>query len=90
MIDLKIAISNAKDFVKNEIHDRPVKNLLVEEVELSENEKYWLITLGWDDRIVPRSPLESAMGLSNVPDRDYRVFFVDVDSGNVVKMKFRE
>lgn len=37
--------------------------------------------------VVPRSPIESAMELSN---RDYRVFYVDVDSGDVKKMKFRK
>jgi len=41
MIDLKIAVKNVKDFANNEIQDRPMTNLLVEEVELSENEKYF-------------------------------------------------
>lgn len=90
MIDAEKAIQNAKIFAKNNITDRSIPNLLVEEIELSENEKYWIITLGWDGRRKPLTALEAAMGFSDVMEREYRVFHVDVKDGMVKKMKLRE
>jgi predicted esterase YcpF (UPF0227 family) len=90
MIDIKLAVKNAKEFAHDFIEDTHLKNLKVDEIELDENEKYWLITLGWDDIIQPRTAVEAAMGLSEYVERDYRVFYVDTVSGVVKKMKLRE
>ena len=57
---------------------------------MSENEKYWLITLGWDvKQRTAFTPVEAAIGL-DITERDYKVFYVDVNTGTVTKMIFTE
>ena len=68
-------------------------NLMLEEVEESEDGAYWLITLGYDiqhERLV--SPL--AGNLRHIlahpqVDRHYKVFKVDAKTGRIVWMKIR-
>ncbi|MBM4325761.1 MAG: hypothetical protein FJ118_01245 [Deltaproteobacteria bacterium] len=55
----------------------PIARTRLEEVDLSEDEKYWLITLGWD---------EDDLGIRRV----YKVFKVDSETGKVVSMRMRE
>lgn len=86
MVNVNEAIESAETFTKKVI-DNPLTNIAVEEVELSEDEKTWLITLGWDEPMkgVTSSALKSVIG----PERIYKVFYVDIETGNVNKMKLR-
>ena len=86
MVNVNEAIESAETFAKKVI-DNPLTNIAVEEVELSEDEKTWLITLGWDEPMkgVTSSALKSVIG----PERIYKVFYVDIETGNVNKMKLR-
>lgn len=45
MVNVNEAIESAETFAKKVI-DNPLTNIAVKEVELSEDEKTWLITLG--------------------------------------------
>ncbi len=59
----------------------------LEEVELSDDEKYWLITLGFD---APKKiSASNVTDLLNPPKTKYKVFKVDVHSGKVLAMKIR-
>jgi len=63
----------------------------LEEVELSEDGKHWLITLGFKER-VDRVGLPAAFALStalNPYHNKYKVFKVDARTGKVVAMKMR-
>lgn len=86
MVNVNEAIKKAETFAKKVI-DNPLTNIAVEEVELSEDEKTWLITLGWDEPMkgVTSSALKSVIS----PERIYKVFYVDIESGEVNKMKLR-
>ena len=57
----------------------------VEEVELSEDNKNWLITLG-----VRRSPGDTISNLYGKTEIEYKVFKIDAQNGNVLSMKIRE
>ncbi len=60
----------------------------LEEVELSEDGKYWLITLGIE---VPKTKVAPQFGdlLFGPPTTKYKVFKVDVRTGKVLAMKIR-
>ena len=53
-------------------------NVKLEELELSEDEQYWLITLSYDE--------EDSVGIKN---RKYKTFKVKSETGDVVAMKIR-
>ena len=57
----------------------------VEEVELSKDNKYWLITLG-----VRRSASDTISNLYGKTEVEYKVFKIDAQNGNVLSMKIRE
>jgi hypothetical protein len=69
---------------------------MIEETELSEDGKFWLITIGFNRNIDPReqnlSPLVPGGILSTAEQkatirRDYKIFKVDSSTGEVVSMK---
>jgi hypothetical protein len=84
MISTKQAISNSLDFAKD-IYDH-LQNLKVEEIELSEDEKFWRITLGWEELKEDHSAILSNPSY-NPLKRTYKTFYVDVTDGEVKKMK---
>lgn len=78
----------------------PPEGLAVEEIERTDDGRYWLVTVGYW-RPKPRSPLDKKMdeltgvGLvlkipSTEMQRVYKVVKVDSDSGGAVSMKNRE
>ena len=59
-----------------ELKDMNRLDISIEEIELSSDEMYWLITLGH-----PRTFI--------VPSKDYKVIKVDAKTGEVISMKMR-
>lgn len=94
MIDAKSAVGAARTYVKDvqDILGSSLDNLRLEEVELSEDERNWLVTFGYDN---PNKP-ENLSNLSLVtPElarlaREYKVLSIDADSGSVKSMKSRK
>ena len=94
MIDAKLAVEVARAYLRSiqDILDTPLNNLRLEEVELSEDDQYWLITLGYDN---PNKPKELS-NLSLVSPqlarlaREYKVFRIRSEDGEVKSMKIRE
>ncbi len=74
MIDVKEAVGKAATFLQALIPNAWKERL--EEVELTEDEKYWLVTLSY---------LESMIETQ----RQYKSFKVDATSGEVQSMKIR-
>ena len=92
MIDAKSAIKAARlgfhSFMEEE---KPLDNVRLEEVELSEDEKHWMITLGYDvfsDPSEVQNVLISHPGLRD-RYREYKQFRVNAENGNVESMKIR-
>ena len=92
MVDVRFAVTAARNYIKGfpELLDNPLHNLRLEEVELTEDEKYWLITLGYDD----------PEGLKHIPafltpetrlsSREYKIFRVNSENGKVEAMNIRK
>ncbi len=60
------------------------QNVMLEEVEQSDDGRYWLITLGYDS--VSRAAV--VLGLRGQA-REYKTFKVDANTGEVLSMKIR-
>jgi hypothetical protein len=88
MVDVKEAVRTAREYAADMLGDLP--NLELEEVELSDDERYWIVTLGFDSKEV--DPFYSRLGsIGDVPRlRKYKVFKVHTDDGKVKSMKIRE
>ncbi|MEH2023780.1 hypothetical protein [Nostoc sp.] len=98
MIDVKTAVNAAYEYIKSIQHmiNSSLRDLRLEEVELSEDKSFWLITLGFDiPKKPPKSRLEDLMGtsLASTPvlyEREYKLFKVNSQSGEVEAMKIRQ
>ncbi len=82
MIDAKKAVELAIQYFRSVSLGTPGPwNITVEEVELSEDETSWLVTLGYTD-----SPTQVIVGGAG---RRYKIFRIDATSGRVLSMKIR-
>lgn len=97
-IDVRTAVNNAIVYLKS-IQDlignaaTEIEDLRLEEIELSEDKKSWLITLGFDIPVKNRSPIEAIMAspiASPKYQREYRLFQVNAETGEVESMKIRK
>ncbi|MEO0806145.1 MAG: hypothetical protein AAFY33_07550 [Cyanobacteria bacterium J06643_4] len=93
MVDVKAAISAARlgfhDLLEQ---DSPFENVRLEEVERSEDGKYWMITLGYDIAAQPYDVPNVLFSRSDVRirQREYKLFHVNADSGDVEAIKIRK
>ena len=85
-LDVKGAVATALTYLKDPYSDEQLKNIRLEEVWLSEDEKYWHITIGYDSPTSARDPLAAL----RQPEREYKVFKVRVEDGLVIEMKVRQ
>lgn len=97
MIDVKQAIRAAKENLLGLYDDTEIKDVLLEEVELSEDGKVWNITLGFSVPEPTRVTYVEGGGLSTAMrnafrqyERKYKLFRVNGDDGMVMSMKIRE
>jgi hypothetical protein len=91
MVDVKEAAQRAADYFAKIYSDKPYSDVLLEEVELSEDEKYWLITLSYAYELPTVSlvsPMNPFAKLKDGPRR-YKLFKIDAATGNVKAMKIR-
>lgn len=91
MIDVKTAVLSAQNYLTSmqELLAEPLKDLGLEEVELSEDKQTWLITLGYN------RPLETTPNVLLPPgftthQRVYKLIKVNAETGDVEAMKIRE
>jgi hypothetical protein len=96
-IDAKKAAQAAATYL-NEIRDlvdAKLKDVRLEEIELLEAQKMWLITLGYDVPVPyqPPSGIFSQVNLTALANtsykRDYKTFQVSSETGEVQSMKIR-
>lgn len=95
LVDVRSAVGAARNYLQ-QVTDllldpvQEIKGLRLEETELSEDKQYWLITLGFDRPVdAHRDPLQS-IGVSRKYEREYRIFKIDAQTGEVQAMKIRE
>lgn len=96
-IDVKTAVSAAIEylrFLQDNISDE-LQNVRLEEVELSEDRNYWLVTLGYDVPVKHQTALEKIMTSpalspgSPTYKREYKVFKVNSENSQVEAMNIR-
>ncbi len=92
MIDVKQAVKIARDYITN-LFDQPLRELQLEEVQLSDDDKYWLITFGYDTDRMPALEYGRSGDFTPVKPqyiRDYKIVTVDAETGKPISMKIRE
>lgn len=91
-IDVRNAVIAAKEYLKS-IQDLigSIDDILLEEVELSENKSFWYVTLSFNRPLVKQErAFMSGMELVTQYKRHYQLFMVDVITGEVNSMKIRQ
>lgn len=83
MLDVKEAAQKASEYFGVLFSKELAANSRLEEVEMSEDGNYWLITLSY-----PSSAFQNLFGSGTY--REYKQFKIDIASGNVVSMKIRK
>jgi hypothetical protein len=91
IIDVKQAVFIAWNHIQSfdEQIGAPLQDLLLEEFELTDDRKFWLITLGFNHQI---QPPENPLGINLPPreERKYKIIKVSAETGEVESMKIRE
>jgi len=66
-------------------------NVMLEEVEESEDGSYWLVTMGYDveQRVSGPAGLQHMFGSGSLVHRRYKIFKVDAKTGRIVSMRIR-
>ena len=86
-------INHCIDFLKQFQSDAThYKNFRVEEAERSDDGRYWLLTLGFDQPKIYTNPTELTQLLTRLElnERNYKVFKIDALDGKVLSMKMKE
>lgn len=90
-IDLKQAIDIAREFILDIFASDAIQELTLEEVEMSDDANYWLVTFSFGRERAPRSTLEQFAVQThsmNVYEKYYRTIQIDM-AGKVKAMKIR-
>ena len=92
MIDVKQAVKKAMEYLHEMYDAADFKEVLLEEVELSEDDRYWNVIIGFSRRQVSTAegPMASLVGPSEQFKREFKVFGIDAESGIVRSMKTKK
>jgi hypothetical protein len=80
MVGVKEAVENAKTFIQDVVGSNEIRRLTLEEVELSEDGKDWLVTLG----LALNDPFDLLS--PEKPEKSVKLFRVNAASGQVLSM----
>lgn len=83
MLDVKEAAQKASEYFVGLYKDQGLSNVQLEEVELTDDGQYWLITLSY-----PVPPEIAALNFNF--KRKYKVFRINAKTGEVKSMKIRK
>lgn len=84
MVSVKQAVEKAAGFLNEMYEGQVLDDLRLEEVERSDDNKLWFITLSF---LKPPLPFQSALSLPR--SREYKVVTVSAETGEVRSMKIR-
>jgi hypothetical protein len=86
MIEVKQAIQIAQDYIKELYTGDEIRDLSLEEVEVAEDNKFWLVTLAFTKQMMqPLNPMEAMTGPKYA--RFYKELKIDAEGGQVRSMK---
>ena len=83
LVNVKAAVELARGYL-SEVLQVPSSQMLLEEIELSDDQQFWLITLSFPGARF--SPVEVMAGLAN---REYKIVKLRTDTGDLVSIKIR-
>lgn len=91
-LDARAAVAAAKEFAGKLFASEKIAHLGLEEIELTEDGNWWLVTLGfsrpWAKRTTTRQALFGApVAETREEKREYKVFRVDSRTGDVAAIK---
>lgn len=90
-VTVKSAVRAAIDYIQDLYTDKNLQDLLLEEVEFSEDTDQWIVTVGFslveakEGATSLLMPIESSRELS----RKYKVVKIDAETGKPISMKIR-
>lgn len=79
MIDVKEAVEKAHEYLRS-LYGEDAAGVQLEEVELTEDERYWIVTLSYS------APTRLLLTVST----KYKQFRIDAQTGRVSSMKIRK
>ncbi len=80
MIDVRIATNAAVEYLKQFFPE--AGNVQLEEIEISEDDRFWTVTLSYDE--------SDRFGMAYNRAKKYKIFKIDANTGGVLSMKIRE
>ncbi|MDF5717484.1 MAG: hypothetical protein PUP93_27370 [Rhizonema sp. NSF051] len=92
-LDARGAVMAAKKYFDEiqELIGSTLQDILLEELELSEDKNFWLITLGFNRPVLKtKNPLFPELVASPEYKREYKLFKIDSETGEVQSMKIRQ
>jgi hypothetical protein len=88
-IDVRAAVSAVKDYCQfiQDLIRLSTNDIRLEELELSDDKQFWLITISFEGKTFTE---EHPMGIRYIDEREYKIFKVNAQTGEVESMKIRE
>jgi hypothetical protein len=93
MIDMKQAVQIALDFCRSFYGQDKLADLILEEVELTEDEKFWLVTMGFNlGQVETGQPSANISGSSPTkrPDHVFKTMKVDANNGRALSLRIKK
>jgi hypothetical protein len=88
MLDAKQAVANAMQSIQELYMPEKLEGLMLEEVQLSDDGHFWLITVGFTQATAGNNPIATTAG--NPKPRVYKVVKIDADKGKMIAMNIRK
>lgn len=92
MVDVKEAVGKAMEYLKDMYQIDQFKDVLLEEVDLSEDNKFWNVTIGFTrlQESISGGPMATLIGQSAEFKREFKVFQIDAESAVLRSMRSRK
>ena len=92
MVDVKEAVGKAMDYLKDMYQIDQFKDVLLEEVDLSQDNKFWNVTIGFTrlQESTSGGPMATLIGQSAEFKREFKVFQIDAESAALRSMRSRK
>lgn len=87
-IEMKKVVKTAVQFLDNLYDQAELRNVMLEEIERSEDEGRWLVTLGFD-YLQPFTSITDIINQQGKPQRVYKTIEIDDKTGEALSMKMR-
>ena len=90
-LSVGLAVEIAKRHIQDLFHDENLSNLGLEEIEFNDDNKEWVVTVGfsrpWDE---PKNAFAALANSASVPRRSFKVVRINDLTQQIVSVKNRE